>query len=69
LWGHGFLCSTFCRRLLDNFNMEEKIRAHVFVFGRVQGVFYRQGAKEKAKGLGILGWVKKSKRRERGSGF
>jgi acylphosphatase len=38
--------------------MQEKIRAHVLVFGKVQGVFYRQGAKEKAKDLGVFGWVK-----------
>jgi acylphosphatase len=38
--------------------MGEKIRAHILVSGRVQGVFYREGAKEKAKELGIFGWIK-----------
>lgn len=35
-----------------------KKRAHVFVSGRVQGVFFRQNALKKAKTLGISGWIK-----------
>ena len=31
---------------------------HAFVTGRVQGVFYRQSTQEKAKELGLTGWVK-----------
>ena len=38
--------------------MAEKTRAHIFVSGRVQGVFFRQNAKEKADELGLFGWVK-----------
>ncbi len=34
------------------------IRVHVFISGKVQGVFFRSGAKEKADGLGISGWVR-----------
>jgi acylphosphatase len=37
--------------------MSEKVRAHIFVSGRVQGVFFRQGTDKKAKELGIFGWV------------
>ena len=33
-------------------------RAHVFIKGRVQGVFFRQGTYEKAVELGISGWVR-----------
>ncbi|MCD6094796.1 acylphosphatase [bacterium] len=33
-------------------------RAHVFIKGRVQGVFFRQGTYEKAMELGISGWVR-----------
>jgi acylphosphatase len=40
------------------FHMEKKTRIHVFVSGRVQGVFYRQGAKKKADNLGVFGWIK-----------
>jgi acylphosphatase len=35
-----------------------KTRAHVFVSGRVQGVFYRAYTREKAKELGVFGWVR-----------
>ena len=33
-------------------------RAHVFVSGLVQGVYYRQFTLTKAKALGLTGWVK-----------
>ncbi len=35
-----------------------KVRCHIFVSGRVQGVFFRAFTKEKAKSLGLKGWVK-----------
>jgi len=38
--------------------MNEKVRAHLFVSGRVQGVFFRAETQEKAKDLGVFGWVK-----------
>ena len=31
---------------------------HITVHGRVQGVWFRAGTKEKADELGLLGWVK-----------
>ena len=31
---------------------------HIIVYGRVQGVWFRAGTKEKADELGLLGWVK-----------
>ncbi|MCW4002606.1 MAG: acylphosphatase [Candidatus Bathyarchaeota archaeon] len=33
-------------------------RAHVFVRGRVQGVFFRQKTKQQARSLGVNGWVR-----------
>jgi acylphosphatase len=33
-------------------------RAHVYVSGQVQGVFFRDSAREKAEQLGLNGWVK-----------
>jgi acylphosphatase len=30
---------------------------HIIVHGRVQGVWFRAGTKEKADELGLLGWV------------
>ncbi len=36
------------------------MRAHIKVFGKVQGVFFRRSAKIKADELGVLGWVKNS---------
>ncbi len=35
-----------------------RIRAHAFVSGRVQGVYYRQNTKETAIGHGARGWVR-----------
>jgi acylphosphatase len=33
-------------------------RAHVFIEGRVQGVFYRAFTRDTARTLGLRGWVK-----------
>ncbi len=38
--------------------MPELARAHVWVTGRVQGVFFRQATSEQATKLGINGWVR-----------
>ena len=39
--------------------MENKtVRAHVFIEGRVQGVFYRVWIREQAQELGLSGWVR-----------
>ena len=35
-----------------------KVRAHVMVSGRVQGVYYRSYAVDKARELGLTGWVR-----------
>jgi len=35
-----------------------KIRAHVIVTGKVQGVFYRAETASKAKQLNVTGWVR-----------
>jgi acylphosphatase len=37
---------------------DEIVQAHVFIEGRVQGVFYRFWAKEEAEKLGLTGWVR-----------
>jgi acylphosphatase len=36
----------------------DRERAHVYVSGQVQGVFFRDSAREKAEQLGLTGWVK-----------
>jgi len=38
--------------------MAENVRAHIFVSGRVHGVFFRTETQEKARELGLTGWVK-----------
>ena len=38
--------------------MVEKARAHIFVSGLVQGVFFRDFIKRKAEEIGLFGWVK-----------
>ncbi len=37
---------------------ERMLRAHVLVEGRVQGVYYRAHARQKAERLGVTGWVR-----------
>lgn len=34
------------------------VRAHVFVSGDVQGVFFRQETRDRARSRGVAGWVK-----------
>ena len=43
--------------------MEEKVRAHLIVSGRVQGVCFRAETQRAAKTFGVFGWV-----RNRGDG-
>ncbi|MGI0038016.1 MAG: acylphosphatase [Nitrososphaera sp.] len=38
--------------------MTAKVRAHIFVTGRVQGVYYRQNTMETAEAHGVTGWVR-----------
>lgn len=38
--------------------MAKKVRAHVFISGRVQGVFFRANTKRVADELGVKGWVR-----------
>ena len=36
----------------------EKTKAHIIVWGHVQGVFFRENTRKEAEKLGLLGWVK-----------
>ncbi|MDH3973554.1 MAG: acylphosphatase [Deltaproteobacteria bacterium] len=38
--------------------MKDVVRAHIWVSGRVQGVFYRANTREIAAGHGLTGWVR-----------
>ncbi|MEW5910251.1 MAG: acylphosphatase [Thermodesulfobacteriota bacterium] len=38
--------------------MNEPVRAHVIISGRVQGVFFRAETQRSASGLNLSGWVK-----------
>lgn len=35
-----------------------KSRIHVYISGRVQGVFFRDNTREKAREIGVNGWVR-----------
>lgn len=35
-----------------------QVKARLRIHGKVQGVFFRQSAREKARELGLCGWVK-----------
>jgi len=37
---------------------DEPVRAHVYISGIVQGVFFRHNTKRKADELGVRGWVR-----------
>ena len=37
---------------------QEKVRKHIFFYGRVQGVGFRYYAVQKANQLGLTGWAK-----------
>lgn len=37
---------------------EDKMRAHVFIRGKVQGVYFRQNTQIVAKQHGVFGWVR-----------
>lgn len=38
--------------------MKGRIQRHVFVSGRVQGVFFRDFTRQRAEHLGVVGWVR-----------
>jgi acylphosphatase len=38
--------------------MSDRVRAHVFVSGKVQGVYYRANTRDTAREHGVDGWVK-----------
>lgn len=38
--------------------METRIRAHVYVSGKVQGVFFRATTESRAEKIGVDGWVR-----------
>jgi acylphosphatase len=38
--------------------MEEKVRAHAAISGKVQGVFFRMETKNTADSYGVTGWVR-----------
>jgi acylphosphatase len=38
--------------------MSDRVRAHVFVSGTVQGVHYRANTRDAAREAGVDGWVK-----------
>jgi acylphosphatase len=45
----------------SNNNNNKKIRAHVFIRGKVQGVYFRQNTRIIAKRYGVVGWVRNLK--------
>lgn len=49
----SLLSKEFCE-----VTMEDKVRAHAIISGRVQGVFFRMETKRAADGFGVFGWVR-----------
>ncbi|MFC7137381.1 acylphosphatase [Halobaculum litoreum] len=42
----------------DDDRGDDRVRAHVYVSGRVQGVFYRATTRDTARERGVDGWVR-----------
>jgi len=38
--------------------MSQRTRVHIFVSGRVQGVYFRANTRKRAQELGVFGWVR-----------
>jgi acylphosphatase len=38
--------------------MNDHTRAHVYISGRVQGVFFRDSTRQQARAAGVAGWVR-----------
>jgi acylphosphatase len=61
IWGvgatHWHGANVFSHRG-ERLSMSERTRAHVFVTGRVQGVFFRATTRDTAREQGVDGWVK-----------
>lgn len=36
----------------------EKVRVHILISGRVQGVFFRDNTRKQAQKMGVFGWVR-----------
>ncbi len=45
-------------RSVEVVHMSDRTRAHVFVSGRVQGVYYRATTRDTARERGVDGWVR-----------
>ena len=39
-------------------HMEKNVRVNVIIFGRVQGVFFRDETRRAAQRIGVAGWVR-----------
>ena len=52
---------ALCRAKHKGVIMENKVRAHAIVSGRVQGVFFRMETKRAAGRFGVCGWVRNLK--------
>jgi acylphosphatase len=37
---------------------DERVRRRVLVHGRVQGVFFRDSARQRARSFGVAGWIR-----------
>ena len=53
-----FVIDSKAKKWYNKITMTEKIRAHIFVSGRVQRVFFRSETREKALKLGLTSLVR-----------
>ena len=58
MYSTGFKRACRTEQICKEDSMDENVRAHLMISGRVQGVCYRMETKRAADRIGVFGWVR-----------